>query len=61
MKLNELINEVYGEKTLRRGSLGPIVKLNPGDMSLWYYSYSGEKMFPITFSDMIAFDWKIID
>jgi hypothetical protein len=61
MKLKELVMEVYSGKKIRRGVLGPDVRLNADDHSLWYFSTSGEKIFPITFGDMLADDWHIVD
>ena len=59
MKLNELEAQIHGGAILCR-DFGPIVKLNTDDMSLWYYNADGEKLFPITFGDMIADDWKVV-
>jgi len=61
MKLNDLIDEVYGGKHLRRGNRGPIARFNGDDFSLWYYSrQDGRKLFPITFGDMIAENWEVV-
>ena len=60
MKLNELMNEIYGGAKIRRGSMGPNVQINPDDHCLWYYDSKGNKIFPITFGDMLSEDWKIV-
>ena len=62
MKLSEMdMGDIYGGKKIRRGKAGPNVHLNPEDHCLWYFDGNGVKIFPITFGDMLADDWHLVD